>query len=63
VWWAALGWLLEAGYRRTAVIALSVRSLAAMLILLVGTPNEPGREQWRYFREMDSPSQLLVDGV
>ena len=51
MWWAVLGWLLGAGHRRTAIVALAVHTLAAILILLFGTPNEPGSEQWRYFRE------------
>ena len=62
VWWAALGWLLEAGHRRTAVAALAVHSLAAIAITLFGTPNEPASEQWRYFREMERVNPWSIWG-
>jgi hypothetical protein len=48
VWWAALGWMLSSGRRRTAFVMLASHLTGVALLLWFGTPMEHGEDQWTY---------------
>lgn len=47
--WGLMGWLVRNEQRWPAIIAISIHSFAVILLLVLGNPEEPGSEQWRYF--------------
>ena len=51
VWWGAVGMMLTARWRGTAVSMMVLHTCAVGLILWLGTPDEPGSQQWEYFAE------------
>ena len=60
IWWAVVGGLLWTRRHRAVVIALAIHTAFALVVLFTGTPNEPGGEQWRYFRETMGRSPLWM---
>jgi len=52
-WWSTVGWLLKQQRPRLSGIAMAVHSASVGIVLWLGTPTEPGREQWRYFRNAE----------
>jgi hypothetical protein len=50
IWWSVVGWMLKQERRGPVALMMAMHTCAIGLILWLGTPGEPGREQWRYFR-------------
>ena len=53
VWWGAVGWLLKQQRSWLSALVMAGHSSTVGLILWLGTPGEPGSEQWRYFRNTE----------
>jgi hypothetical protein len=60
VWWAAVGWLLKQQRTWVAALTMMLHGGAVGLILWLGTPGEPGNEQWRYFRATEQIMPLWL---
>jgi len=59
IWWALVGGVLARRNRRTAALMMAVHGAAVGMVLWLGTPGEPGNEQWEYFRR----TELVIPGV
>jgi hypothetical protein len=49
VWWGTVGKMLASRRLGVTVIMMILHEVAAGLVLWLGTPMDPGDEQWRYF--------------
>lgn len=49
VWWAAVGTMLSLRRNKMVATLLILHAITVGLVLWLGTPMEPGDEQWRYF--------------
>jgi hypothetical protein len=47
--WGALGHLLARGKRAFTILVLGGHTLAVLACLQLGSPYEPGTQQWEYF--------------
>ncbi len=49
VLWGLVGWQVRNPRRWIRITTMSVHTVAVGLVLLIGIPQEPGPDQWRYF--------------
>lgn len=64
-WWPVIGALLDRLKWRAAITLLAIHTACIPIILLFGTPAEPGDEQWRYFERVvrfESTGMWIVFG-
>ena len=50
LWWTGIGWMLKEERRKALALLMALHTIAVGVVLWLGTPGEPGVEQWRYFR-------------
>jgi hypothetical protein len=51
-WWAGIGWRLQQGKLSSTMLAMTLHIVTVVAVLWLGSPMEPGAEQWRYFRDV-----------
>jgi len=62
IWWTVVWYVLGQRRRLPAFGLLAMHALATGLLLLLGSPWEPGEEQWRYFRQAARLAPAVVWG-
>lgn len=58
--WAGLGMLLRGGNRRAAGLLLGGHTLASASTVVLGSPTEPGSEQWSYLAQAQQAVPALL---
>lgn len=58
--WAGLGVLVRDGKRRAAGLILGAHTVASVGTIVLGSPVEPGSEQWAYFTQAQRVVPVLI---